>query len=113
MSDTVTIEVIGFSESPCGPFRCDENRTCGLEACAPGERLVDAFEALKSVLADRYGDSVSCTLTLLDDGVPERIIKIVEEHQPPVPIVLVNGRITPLGRISLPLIERELEKYIA
>jgi hypothetical protein len=70
MSDTVTIEVIGFSESPCGPFRCDENRTCGLEACAPGERLVDAFEALKSVLADRYGDSVSCTLTLLDDGVP-------------------------------------------
>jgi hypothetical protein len=109
----VTIEIIGLSEMACGPFPCDDERSCGLVQCHPTERLVPAFHALREALQERYGDEVTLTLTLVDDGLPERIARIVEEYQPPLPIVLVNGRVTPIGRISLPLIEKEIAKVRA
>jgi len=40
----------------------------------------------------------------------ELIPKIVEEHQPPLPIVLIGGTVTPVGRISVPLITEQLER---
>jgi len=112
MTEAVRIEVIGFSDSSCGPFPCDGDRTCELEKCAPSENLVKAYEALKERLEHIYGENVTMKLTLLDDGVPEDILKLIEEQHPPIPIVMVNGNLTPLGRISLPLIRDEIAKYL-
>ncbi|MDE4907391.1 hypothetical protein L0665_01990 [Methanogenium marinum] len=109
MAETSEIEVIGFSEGSCGPFPCDDTRTCELFACAPSENLVKAFEALKTELESRY-PGITLKLTLLDDGVPEYVVKIIEEHHPLLPIVLINGTVTPVGRISLPLITEQLER---
>jgi hypothetical protein len=109
MADITEIEIIGFSDGACGPFPCDDTRTCGLTECAPSENLVTAFAALKTALQARYPD-VTLKLTLLDDGVPPYVMKIVEEHQPPLPIVLINGTVTPVGRISLPLITEQIER---
>jgi len=36
--------------------------------------------------------------------------QIVEENHPPIPIVLIGGQVTPLGRISYPLFVQEIEK---
>ncbi|WP_245618920.1 hypothetical protein [Methanogenium cariaci] len=71
-----------------------------------------ACEALKTELQARDPPGITLKLTLLDDGVPEYVMKIVEEHQPPpLPIVLINGTVTPpVGRISLPLILEQLER---
>lgn len=74
--------------------------------------LVRAFEVLQDVLRKEYGDTISMKLTLIDDEVPPHIEKIISEHYPPIPIILVNGRITPVGRVSLPLIKKEIEKCI-
>jgi len=112
MSKTVTIEVIDFKDAACGPFPCDENRTCGLEKCAPGEKLLEAFDALDKRMHEIYGDRVTLSLTLLDEGVPEYVKKIVEEHQPPLPIILVNGNVAPVGRISVSQIRTEVDKYL-
>jgi hypothetical protein len=71
---------------------------------------VVAFSALADEIRKEYGDRVVLTLTLIDDGVPPYVKKIIEEHYPPLPIVLVNGRYTPMGRISLPLMQKEIEK---
>ena len=109
MAETTEIEVIGFSDSACGPFPCDETRTCELTECAPSENLVTAFAALKTELQARYPD-VTLKLTLLDDEVPAYVVKIVEEHQPPLPHILINGTLAPVGRISLPLIAEQLER---
>lgn len=109
MAETTEIEIIGFSDNACGPFPCDETRTCGLTECAPTENLVTAFAALKTELQARYPD-VTLKLTLLDDGVPEYVVKIVEDHQPPLPIILINGSLAPVGRISVPLITEHLER---
>ena len=49
-------------------------------------------------------------LTLIDDGAPGYIKKIIEKDFPPLPIILVNGRITRIGRISLDRIKKEIEK---
>lgn len=102
------VEVAGFSDTPCGPFPCNRERTCGLEACAPTENLFRAFESLKDALRSEFGDRVMLVLTPLDDGVPERIRRIVEIRHPPLPIILVNGEVTPIGRISLPRIREEI-----
>ena len=109
MAETTEIEVIGFSDGSCGPFPCDDTRTCGLFACAPSENLVKAFEALKTELESRY-PGITLKLTLLDDEVPEYVVKIVEEEQPPLPIILINGTLAPVGRISLPHITEQLER---
>jgi hypothetical protein len=108
----VEVEIIGFQDSSCGPFPCDETRTCELEMCAPTEMLLPAFEALCERMQKLYGDRVILKLTLLDDGIPDYIGKIIEERHPPLPIVLVNGNVTPQGRISVPLLRKEVEKYL-
>ena len=109
MAEMTEIEIIGFSDGACGPFPCDDTRTCELSACAPSENLVTAFEALKTELESRY-PGIILKLTLLDDGVPDYIVKIIEEHHPPLPIILINGTLAPVGRISLPLIVEQLER---
>jgi len=113
MADSLIVEIIGFSEAECGPFPCDPDRSCGLEECFPSGSFTKAVLALGHVLAGRFGTRVRLTVTLLDDGVPDRVKAIVEERHPPLPIVLVAGRVTPIGRISLPKIEKEIEKALA
>ncbi|WOF16150.1 hypothetical protein F1737_05230 [Methanoplanus sp. FWC-SCC4] len=112
MSSIVTVEVIGFSDSACGPFPCDGDRTCELEKCAPSENLVKAFNALNDRLNHLYKGKVETKLTLLDDGLPEYVAEIIEKNQPPLPIILVNNHLTPIGRISLPQIREEIDKEI-
>ena len=112
MTNIVEIEIVGFSDSSCGPFPCDGDRTCELEKCAPSENLVKAFEALSERLEYVFGRNVVLKLTLLDDGIPDHIVAIIEEMHPPIPIVIVNGKVTPIGRISLPQIREEIEKAL-
>jgi hypothetical protein len=112
MNDIVEIEIAGFSDSSCGPFPCDGDRTCELEKCAPSENLVKAFEALSERIEYIFGSNVALKLTLLDDGVPDHIVAIIEEKHPPIPIVIVNGRVTPIGRISFPMIREEIERAL-
>jgi len=112
MSTTIDIEVIGLEELSCGPFPCNDERSCELSGCAPTEKLINAVSALKKALKEEYGDIISLHLTCIDDGMPQRIRAIIEEHQPPLPIILINGRVTPVGRISLPLIRAEIEKEL-
>ena len=113
MADPIVIEVIGYSDQDCGPFPCEPDRTCGLEECFPSGSLLKAIEALRHALGARYGDRVTLSVTLLDDGVPDRVQVIIERSHPPVPMVLLNGRVTPIGRIALPKIVAEIEKAIA
>lgn len=113
MADRVTVEVVGFSYSECGPFPCDEKRTCGLDDCAPYGALKAAFDALKERLRADYGDRVEAKLTLLDSGVPEHVKAIIERESPPIPLVLINGQWRPIGRISVGPIEKEIEKALA
>ncbi|MDO9538777.1 MAG: hypothetical protein Q7J09_02085 [Methanocalculus sp.] len=112
MSFEIDIEIIGLKELSCGPFPCNDERTCELTECAPTEKLLPAVSALEKALKKEYGKSVSVQLTLLDDGVPNRIRDIIEEHQPPLPIVIINDRVTPVGRISLQLIRKEIQKEL-
>ena len=110
MADPVTIEIIGFKNAECSPFPCNEERTCGLSDCFPTNKLIPAFTALEAMLKARYGDRVALTLTLLDGGVPARIQAIIGQHHPALPAVLVNGRVTPIGRIAVDRIIKEIEK---
>jgi len=112
MTVPVQIEVVGLKRSECSPFPCDENRTCGLTGCYLSGKLVDAFGELKRVLEKIYGDRVSLKLTLVDDDVPDHIRAIVEKDHPPIPMVLVNGRVTKIGRIALDRIKTEIDKEL-
>ncbi|MDN7013037.1 hypothetical protein FGW20_08290 [Methanoculleus sp. FWC-SCC3] len=105
----VTVEIVGFAESECGPFPCDETRSCGLETCYPSNSLMDAISALRDELLAGYGDNVEVKTTLIDEEVPDRIKEIIEERHPPIPIILVNDRVTSIGRISLDLIKEEID----
>jgi hypothetical protein len=105
----VTVEVVGLSGSECGPFPCDETRSCGLEVCYPSNSLLDAIDALRDELKREYGDSVEVKTTLLDNEMPEYVREIIEKRHPPIPMILVNGRLTSIGRISLDLIKEEIE----
>ena len=67
---------------------------------------------LKKVLTETYGDRVEVKLTLIDDGAPGYIRMIIEKEYPPIPMVLVNGRVTKIGRISLDRIKKEIEKEL-
>ena len=113
MTDHVLMEIIGFSDGPCGPFPCDDTRTCELERCAPSENLEKAYFALQAEIAREYGERVEMKLTWLDEEVPDYIVQIIEEHQPPLPIILMNGKLVSIGRISLPLIRNALESEFA
>ena len=110
MTGTVVVEIVGLKNSECSPFPCDENRTCGLSGCSPMGSLTAAYEELKRVLMSEYGNRVDLKLTLIDERTPDYIQKIIETEYPPLPMVLVNGRITRIGRISLDRIRKEIEK---
>ena len=112
MTGTVLIEIVGLKNSECCPFPCNEDRSCGLSGCFPSGNLAVAFEELKKVLAAEYGNRVETKLILIDNVTPDHIRKIIETEFPPLPMVLVNGRITRIGRISLDRIKKEIEKEI-
>ena len=112
MSGTVHVEIVGLKTSECSPFPCNEDRTCGLSGCYLSGRLNDAFIELEKVLNSAYGARVDLKLTLIDDGTPDHIRTIIEREYPPIPMVLVNGRITRIGRISLDRIKMEIEKEL-
>lgn len=113
MAGIVTVEIVGLKTSECSPFPCDENRTCGLSGCYLSGKLMDAFPELKKVLETVYGNRVDVRLTLVDDGVPDHIRTIIEQEYPPLPMVIVNGRITRIGRIALDRIKKEIEKELS
>jgi hypothetical protein len=113
MADSLSLEIIGFSGAECGPFPCDPDRSCGLTECFPSGSFAEAVEALKHAIAARYGDRVIITLTLLDDGVPDRVKVIFEQIHPPLPIILLDGRVTPIGRISFARITREIDAALS
>ncbi|MGD0080807.1 MAG: hypothetical protein ABSB80_09210 [Methanoregula sp.] len=112
MAGTLRVEIVGLKTSECSPFPCDEDRTCGLSGCYLSGKLTDAFNELEKVLTETYGDRVEMKLTLLDGGAPDHIRAIIEKEYPPVPMVLVNGRVTKIGRITLDRIKREIEKEL-
>jgi len=112
MSDTILVEIVGLKSSECSPFPCDGDRTCGLSACFPSGKLVKAFEALKERVTETYGNRVEMKLTLIDDGVPDHIRTILEREYPPIPMVLVNGRLTRIGRIVSDRILNEIESCL-
>jgi hypothetical protein len=113
MTDPLSIEIIGFSDAECGPFPCEPDRTCGLTECFPSGSLLSAVDALRHAIAARYGDRVMVTVTLLDDGVPDRVQAIIGRSHPPLPIVMVNGKVAPVGRISFTRIATEIERALA
>jgi hypothetical protein len=110
MTGPVLIEVVGLKNAECSPFPCDENRTCNLSGCYPTGKLEASFEELKKVLKSEYGDRVELKLTLIDQGAPDYIRSIIETEYPPLPLILVNGHLTRIGRISLERIKKEIEK---
>jgi hypothetical protein len=112
MTGTVHVEIVGLKNSECSPFPCDEDRTCGLSGCYPSGKLIDAFHELKKVLQDVYKTRVDLKLTLIDDGTPDHIRAIIEQDYPPLPMVIVNGRITRIGRITLDRIKKEIEREL-
>jgi len=112
MSDTIQLEVVGLKNSECSPFPCDENRTCGLTGCFLKGKLTDAFAELEKVLSAKYGERVSSKLTIIDGKAPDHIRAIIEHDYPPMPMILINGRVTKIGRISLDRIKAEIEKEL-
>lgn len=105
----VIVEIVELEESECGPFPCDETRSCGLETCYPSNRLLNAISALRDELIAAYGDAIEVKTTLIDDEMPDYVRKLIEERHPPIPIILVNGRLTSIGRVSLDLIKEEVD----
>jgi len=110
MAEKVVIEIVGLADSSCSPFPCDNTRSCGLYDCHPTGKLVPAFEALKKELISQYGDTIEITLTLIDNEIPSHIRDIIAENYPPIPFVIINGTLVPMGRISLPLMQKKIEK---
>jgi hypothetical protein len=113
MESQVRIEIVGLKDISCSPFPCDNTRSCGLYDCYPSGKLVVAFEALSTELREEFGDRVELRLTLIDDKIPPHIRDLLETQFPPLPIVLVNGCYVPVGRISLTLIGKEVEKVLS
>lgn len=109
MADPVVVEIIGLKDSSCSPFPCDETRSCGLAGCDPTGQLGAAFETLKETLVSRYGNHVQLRLTLIDEAVPPHVEEIIRTRYPPLPIILINGELAKIGRISLPMIEKEID----
>ena len=109
MADPVVVEIIGLKDSSCSPFPCDETRSCGLSGCDPTGMLGAAFAMLKETLAEKYGNCVQLRLTLIDEAVPPHVEEIIRTRYPPLPIVLINGELAKIGRISLPMIEKEID----
>ena len=45
----------------------------------------------------------------MDLQVPDYVKKIIEADFPPLPIVMVNGKLTRIGRIALDRIKKEID----
>ncbi len=106
---SVTVSIIGFTYRPCGPFPCDADRACGLTECYEKEKLSFAFPALEKALAEKYGEKVSVELIALDKEIPEFVRELVAKEHPPLPIVLVNGELVPVGAVSVPKISEYID----
>ena len=112
MAGIIKVEIIALPGTSCSPFPCDETRSCGLSDCYPSGQIAKSFEVLKQELALEFGNRVELTLTLIHTGAPDRIKKIIEAEHPPLPIILVNGRLTRIGRIDLERIKSEIKKEL-
>jgi len=112
MADVIKVEIIGLPFTSCSPFPCDETRSCGLSECYPSGMITKSFEVLKKALSEEFGSRIEVTLTMIDKGVPERIKKIIESEHPPLPIILVNDRLTRIGRIDVERIKSEIRKEL-
>lgn len=108
----LVIEIVGLKDSACSPFPCDETRSCGLNECHPSGNLVRASQVLTEELRELHGNSITVKLILIDDGMPGYVREIVDRECPPIPFILMEGKLVPMGRISLPQLEREIEKYL-
>ncbi|OPX71863.1 MAG: hypothetical protein A4E40_01572 [Methanoregulaceae archaeon PtaU1.Bin059] len=113
MAETILIEVVGLKDSDCSPFPCDMTRTCGLYDCHPTGKLVPAFEALRKELQEQYGPKIRMDLILIDEEIPGHIREIIATQYPPIPFIVMNKTLIPMGRISLPLMQKEVEKRLA
>jgi len=108
----IKLEIVGYKRSECSPFPCDENRTCGLITCAPTGELVPAYDALKVLVEKEFPDTIEITLTLIDNEVPDYIKNIYEHEHPAIPMILINGNVIPVGRISWPHIRDAINKEL-
>lgn len=113
MDQQLHIEIIGLENASCSPFPCDEQRTCGLTACHPTGKLLPAVDALRQALKNEYGEKVALSLVLIDDQVPDYIGAILRDQYPPIPFVLIDGELVPMGRISLDQIRKEVDRRLA
>ncbi|MDD3573424.1 hypothetical protein [Methanospirillum sp.] len=59
-----------------------------------------AFEALKEEVYKEFENRVTLKLTLLDDNVPEYIKDIYNLDHPAIPMILLQKKVIPVGRIS-------------
>jgi hypothetical protein len=76
--------------------------------------LIPATEALRAKLKEEFqGDEIAIQLTLLDDGVPDYIKEIYEAEHPAIPMILINKRLLPIGRISLPRISEGIREALS
>ncbi len=112
MNTIVTIEVVGLKDSSCSPFPCDMTRSCGLYDCYPSGKLVPAYESLHSEIRRQYGERVRMELVLIDEEMPDYIRDVIAASYPPIPFVTVNGNLVPMGRISLPQVQKEIDKIL-
>lgn len=110
--NVITVEVVGYQNSECSPFPCNDERTCELSACKPSNLLINATEALRARLKEEFSEEITVSLTLLDEHVPDYIRKIYEEKNPAIPMILINGTLLPLGRISWPHIRDAVRQVI-
>jgi hypothetical protein len=112
VKELLTLEVVGYKKSECSPFPCDENRTCGLISCAPSGELIVAYNALKMKIEEEYSGKIEMKLTLLDEEVPQYIKEIYENEHPAIPMILLNGEVLPVGRVSWTHIQDAISKKI-
>lgn len=109
----ICIEVIGFTYRPCGPFPCDNDRSCGLTGCFGKEKLSFAYEELQKVLLAKYGNSISLELVSLDHEIPQWVQEIIRKEHPPLPIILLNRTVLPIGAISVPKISEFIDRELS
>jgi len=67
-----------------------------------------AFSSGGSLFDPRTGEVITVKMHM-DMG---RIRTIIEQEFPPIPMILVNGRVTRIGRIALDRIMKEIEKEL-
>lgn len=113
MDQPLQIEIIGLKNASCSPFPCDEQRTCGLTACHPTGKLLPAVDALRQALKNEYDEKVALSLVLIDDQVPDYVAEILRNQYPPIPFVLIDRQLVPMGRISFDQIKKEIDRRLS